>query len=197
MTAPMRFPPDWLETRTGAASDLDLAVLLVNSYDSLDDPPDRLEDLRWWKAVLADVGHASLARQLRDEDLEPLRALRAQLREVFEARSVTAAAHTLNALMVEADAVLLLVTPDPASDTTEAARLAAGVGRRGLSSLQARLPVAVAQHVARYGVSRLGTCASDPCHCAFVDRTRGATKRYCCTWCNDRAAARAYRKRHK
>jgi hypothetical protein len=31
---------DWLEQH-GPASDLDLAVLLINSLDNLEDPPDR------------------------------------------------------------------------------------------------------------------------------------------------------------
>ena len=61
--------------------------------------------------------------------------------------------------------------------------------------LRGRLLFAVARHVAEHGVARLGICASDPCRCAYVDRTRGRTRRYCCTLCNDRAAARAYRRR--
>ena len=73
-----------------------------------------------------------------------------------------------------------------------------GLGRdrpRPAGDLPARLLVAVATHVAEHGVARLGICASDPCRCAYVDRTRGRTRRYCCTLCNDRAAARAYRRR--
>ncbi|HRD60729.1 MAG TPA: CGNR zinc finger domain-containing protein, partial [Nocardioides sp.] len=69
----------------------------------------------------------------------------------------------------------------------------AGLGVGG--GLAARLLYAVAQLVAEGGVARLGICASDPCRCAYVDRTRGGTRRYCCTLCNDRAAARAYRQR--
>jgi CGNR zinc finger len=61
--------------------------------------------------------------------------------------------------------------------------------------LPGRLLFAVATHVASYGVARLGICASDPCRCAYVDQSRGGTRRYCCTLCNDRAAARAYRRR--
>jgi predicted RNA-binding Zn ribbon-like protein len=191
----MRFPSDWLDAAVqGAASDLDLTVLLINSYDTLADPADRLQDLRWWRAVLADVGHARLAAELDDTDLGPLRALREQLREVFETRDLPSAIEMLNSLLSGADVVLLLVEADDDSGT---AQLVAGVGRSGLAALQARLPAALAQHVARYGVRRLGTCASDPCHCAFVDGTRGATRRYCCTWCNDRAAARAYRQRNR
>jgi predicted RNA-binding Zn ribbon-like protein len=68
-----------------------------------------------------------------------------------------------------------------------------GTGPGG--DLPARLLAAVAEHIGRSGVARLGVCASDPCRCAFVDRTRAGTRRYCCTVCNDRAAARAYRRR--
>ena len=45
--------------------------------------------------------------------------------------------------------------------------------------------------------SHVGVCGSDPCRCVFVDRTRGGTRKYCCTYCNDRFAARAYRRRKK
>jgi predicted RNA-binding Zn ribbon-like protein len=47
------------------------------------------------------------------------------------------------------------------------------------------------------GTGRLGVCGSDPCRCVFVDRTRAGTRKYCCTYCNDRFAARAYRRRKK
>jgi hypothetical protein len=30
-----------------------------------------------------------------------------------------------------------------------------------------------------------------------VDRTRAGTRKYCCTYCNDRYAARAYRRRKR
>lgn len=191
------FPLDWLDPKAGGrATDLDLAVLLVNSYDDLADPPDRLTDLRWLRRAMSFVGHRRLAEELRDEDLDALLALRRSLRDVFEAPSVAAAADLLNPMMLAAGAVPLLVTrPESSSCEGPDAWLDAGAGRRGLVCLQARLPVALAHHVVAVGVGRLGTCASNPCHCAFVDRTRGGTRRYCCSYCNDRAAARAYRRR--
>jgi predicted RNA-binding Zn ribbon-like protein len=74
-----------------------------------------------------------------------------------------------------------------------------GLGRRsgaiGLPALAARLPAALAAHVARHGLTRLGSCAAHPCACVYVDRTRAGRRRYCCDLCNDRAAA-AYRNRH-
>jgi predicted RNA-binding Zn ribbon-like protein len=70
-------------------------------------------------------------------------------------------------------------------------------GARGLAALEARLPAALAGHLASEGTARLGTCAALPCQCSFIDRTRGRTRRFCCTACNDRAAARHYRERKR
>lgn len=161
-------------------SDLGLAVLLLNSVDLLEDPPDRMaEDLAWWRRALGRHGHAELARSQSDGDLPALKALRDTLRTVFECGDDDEARQVLNVALLHADAVVQ-VTPQ-------------GLGVSG--DLRGRLLFAVARHVAEHGVARLGTCASDPCRCAYVDQTRGRTRRYCCTLCNDRAAARAYRRR--
>jgi predicted RNA-binding Zn ribbon-like protein len=163
-----------------AASDLDLAVLLLNSVDLLEEPPDRMAtDLVWWRRVLSRNGHEELAAAQRDEDLPVLQSLRATIRTVFECREPDEARQVLNVALLYAEAVVQ-------------------VGRDGLEvggGLRGRLLFAVARHLAEHGVDRLGICASDPCRCAYVDRTRGGTRRYCCTLCNDRAAARAYRRR--
>ena len=66
-----------------------------------------------------------------------------------------------------------------------------------MAALEARLPAALASYVAEHGTARLGVCGSDPCRCVFIDRTRGSTRKYCCTYCNDRYAARAYRRRKR
>jgi predicted RNA-binding Zn ribbon-like protein len=192
-----RFPSDWLETRGACtATDLDLAVLLVNTVDLLEDPPDRLTNIEWFLSALAQVGHESIASALTPADLPPLRELRSAMRSVFEAVSAVHAAAILNARLEAARAVFLLVVEEPETPS-ERVRFDVGVARTGIEALEARLPAAVAVHIARHGVDRLGACGSDPCRCAFVDRTRAGTRRYCCSWCNDRAAARAYRKRRR
>jgi predicted RNA-binding Zn ribbon-like protein len=197
MEAAAGFPSDWLDPRTaGVASDLDLAVLLVNSYDALADPPDRLHDLGWLRLVLTQTGHPSLAAELSADDLGALHTLRAGLNAAFEASHIGSAAAVLNPMLADAEAVTqIVVRTGGAEGAIETAALETGVGRPGIDSLRARLPLAVARHVVAFGISRLGRCVADPCHCAFVDRTRAGTRRYCCGWCNDRAAARAYRKR--
>lgn len=187
------FPADWLPGVDGhLATDLDLVVLLVNSYDLLDDPPDRLHDLVWFDSALRAAGHGQLADQLHAPDVPALRALRDQLRAVFEAADVEVAASVLNPLLTSSGSVATLVP-----DADGGASLAVTPDRRGVHALQARLPAALAAHVAERGVHRLGTCAAGPCSCAFVDRTRGGTRRYCCSYCNDRAAARKYRARRR
>jgi predicted RNA-binding Zn ribbon-like protein len=190
---PSSFPLDWLPAASDHASDLDLAVLLVNSLDLIADPADRLDDLRWLRAAFMQVGHASTADELTESDLPRLRALRATLRTAFEADTTAEAAAALNPALDAARAVLQL-TPDIETDRY---RVGVAVGRMGVDSLEARLPAALAAHIAAHGPSTLGVCASDPCRCAFVDRTRATTRRYCCGYCNDRAAARAYRRRRK
>lgn len=193
MAGEARIPDGWLDRRSGdVASDLDLAVLLVNTYDALDDPPDRLQDLGWLRAVLHQVGHGAIARALRVGDLTALRDLRTGLEAVFAAPDAQSAARVLNHLLESARAVPALVAEPGHRDR---AHLEFGHGLRGIGALQTRLPAALALHIDAVGSTRLGVCAATPCHCAFVDRTRGGTRRYCCDWCNDRAAAAAYRRR--
>lgn len=186
--AGVSFPLDWLERGLERpAGDLDLAVLLVNSHDLLETPADRLGDLGWFTGALRWAGHADLADALTEADLPGLRALRAVLRSAFEARDVDEASAVLNPQLVRQRAVHLLA----------GGRYVVAPDRTGLAALAARLPAAVAEHVAEHGVGRLGICASDPCRCAFVDRSRAGTRRHCCTVCNDRHAARAYRRRRR
>ena len=187
------FPQDWLADAAKPASDVELALLLVNSMDLLEDPPDRLTDLRWLTGAFTRAGHGDLADELTPGDLPRLRVLRDALRGVFEAEELQAAVAQLNPLLEKARPIPQLVVDPEASAVT----LEMGAGLRGVAALEARLPAALATYVVEHGIARLGVCGSDPCRCVFVDRTRGTTRRYCCTYCNDRYAARAYRRRKR
>jgi predicted RNA-binding Zn ribbon-like protein len=183
---------DWLERRdAGPASDLDLVVILLNSLDLLEDPPERLTDLAWIRGVLAEVGRGDIADALSARDLPELRQLRESLRAVFRAASPEEAASMLNPMLLRAAAVPQLVA------SADGLRLQVAPGDEGLAALTARLPAALAEQVAHRGLGRLGTCAAPPCQCAFIDYTRARTRRFCCTACNDRAAARLYRQRKR
>jgi predicted RNA-binding Zn ribbon-like protein len=189
--APAGFPADWLADAAGPASDLELALLLVNSHDLLEDPADRLTDLRWLTHAFTHAGHGAVVDALSSRDLPRLRRLRDALRSVFESLDDAAAAVVLNPLLEKARAVPLIDVDEGATT------LRVGVGRHGVAALEARLPAAMAAFVAEHGVRRLGVCGSDPCRCVFVDRTRAGTRKYCCSYCNDRYAARAYRRRKR
>ena len=182
---------DWLERPGEPASDLDLVVLLLNSLDLLEDPPDRLTGLSWLREVLAAVGRDDIGGALTAGDLAGLRQLRESLRTAFQAGSPGEAASLLNPMLVQASAVPQLV---PSGDGL---RLQVAPAARGLAALSARLPAALAEYIAHRGINRLGTCAALPCQCVFLDRTRAQTRRFCCTACNDRAAALLYRRRKR
>ena len=182
---------DWLERPGEPASDLDIVVLLLNSLDLLEDPPDRLANLTWFSEVLADVGRDDIADALTAADPAGLRQLRESLRAVFQAGSPAEAASLLNPMLVRASAVPQLVA------SGAGLRLQVAPQARGRAALSARLPAALAEYIAHRGISRLGTCAALPCQCAFLDRTRARTRRFCCTACNDRAAALLYRRRKR
>ena len=186
------FPMDWLADPAAPATDVELALLLVNSHDLLEDEPDRLVDLAWLTRAFTAAGHDEIPAALSARDLPRLRRLRDSLRQVFETDDIAQVAATLNPLLAKAKAVPLLVVDDDARPG-----LLVGVGLRGVPALEARLPAALAAYVAEHGTARLGVCHSDPCRCVFVDRTRAGTRKYCCTYCNDRYAARAYRRRKR
>lgn len=177
---------------TDGGEDLDIAVELVNTYVPMSDPPDRLTTMAAFQGVLDDLGHADLARQLRAEDMDRLRRLRERLRPVFAVLTAADAAALLNPMLQEVGAPLQL-----AEGPRGAWNLRIGVGLGGIEALEARLPAALAAHVAVHGARRLGVCHAPPCLCVYVDRTRPGTRRFCCDQCNDRAAAAAYRSRRR
>jgi predicted RNA-binding Zn ribbon-like protein len=167
---------------------LALAIDFLNTYDALNDPPDGLNVTGLQRIA---TRHGTSTEDLRPADLEPLRELRELLRPVFANPHVDAKISALN-----------LVFRDLAADV----QVAHEDGRVSLRASGGRDPVgrfgivvadALAQALSTGGADRFGTCAAEPCHCVYVDRTRSGRQRYCCELCNDRMAAAAYRKRGK
>ena len=173
---------------TDGTADLDIAIELVNTEHDLARPTSIAD----FQAALGGLGQSELARQLRVEDRDRVVRLQARLRPVFAAPTAAAAAALLNPMLRDARTSPQLVEgPGGTWD------LRAGVGLRGVEALEARLPAALAEHVAAHGVDRLGVCHAPPCRFVYVDRTRPGTRRYCSDQCNDRAAAAAYRRRRR
>jgi predicted RNA-binding Zn ribbon-like protein len=169
--------------------DIDVAVALLNTVDHLEDPADRLVDIKLLRRILADADWAGLGRQLHPADLPGVRARREELRAVFTAPTAEARTVAINALLRSSGAQPQLV--EVGDDRFE---VVTG-GATPLDTLTARLASALAEAVAARGFERLGACDASPCSCVYVDRTRAGNRRYCCDICNDRAAAAAYRRR--
>jgi Putative stress-induced transcription regulator/CGNR zinc finger len=170
---------------------VDLAVALVNTWDLVADPPELLPDDATAHRFLLRHGLAEDAAALGPDAGERMRALRDRFRAVFHAPDPADAAGLLNALLQDARALPRLV-PDGSGW-----RLEAGPAEPGLDRVAARAAAGLAGFVAERGFDRLGTCAAAPCDCAFLDRSRAGSRRYCCTFCADRAAAAAYRRRRR
>lgn len=168
---------------------LPLVVDLVNTVDRLATPVDRLSTVEPVVDRLRTGGWPDLAGSLYPGDLPAVVELRERLRAVFSAESPQAAV-LLNGLLAGAGAVARLVPGGPAGVDLRAVGPPVGV-----AGLQALVADALARHVARHGVSRLGVCRGSPCECVFVDRTKAVRQRYCCGLCSDRVAAAAYRRR--
>lgn len=152
-----------------------------NTYDLLENPPDRLTI----PLVARLAAHHELADLgLTDAELEPVRAVRNDLYQVFAEED--AQYGVLNELFDQYGAQARLV-PGP--------RLAATGGADPVARLAVSAADALARAIAGGAGDRLRTCAGDPCRCVYVDRTKANRRRYCCELCNDRVASAAYRSR--
>jgi predicted RNA-binding Zn ribbon-like protein len=179
----------WREERS-VPDPLSLAVELVNTLDQLVTPPDRLTDLEVARHLVRTRGWPGLAGSLPDTALPEVVALRERLRAVFATADLAAVTDLLNALLDGAQARLV-----PAGGEEPAVELRATSAAGGVTGITVLLADALARHVARYGVVRLGVCEGAPCACVFVDRTKAVRQRYCSSLCSDRVAAAAYRRR--
>ena len=177
------------------ASDLDVVVSLLNTYDAYDARPERLGSVESLKRLFAILGWTDVATsRLTPRDVVAVKALREQIREIFAQAAegnAAAAATACNKLLARVRPVLALHP----SDDRSALGVADG-GSDAVRRLEDRASVAVAVGLATPGI-RLGLCDAHPCRCAYVDRSRAATRRFCCGLCADRFAAAAYRRRRR
>jgi predicted RNA-binding Zn ribbon-like protein len=169
-----------------------LAVDLVNTWDELEEEPDLIEgvrDVRYW---LDWHGLSEAAKRVKQRDVERARELRSRFDRVFDAESESEAAELLNALARE------YATPPQLERAGRTWRLRAWPDEReGLAAAAAYGTAGLLEAMRDLGWRRFGRCAGSPCRCAFVDRSRNRSRRYCCTLCADRVAQANYRERQK
>ena len=127
-----------------------------------------------------------------DADLDPLRALRAPLRAIFEADGAGDAASRINELLARSGAAPQMTDHDGhwhlhfAADDSPLADRVAAVAAMGLASV-----------MVRWGWERFGVCNADDCADVFVDTSRNRSRRYCDPSCSTRVNVAAFRARHK
>jgi predicted RNA-binding Zn ribbon-like protein len=176
------------------ASDLDVVVALLNTYDAYDAAPERLTSVESLKGLFGRLGWTDVATsRLAQRDVVAVKKLREQVRAIFAEAAdgdAAAAAVLCNALLARVRPVLALQVGGDARSALGVADSGADAVRR----LEERVSVSVAVGLASPGI-RLGLCDAHPCRCAYVDRSRAGSRRFCCELCADRFAAAAYRRR--
>jgi predicted RNA-binding Zn ribbon-like protein len=176
------------------ASDLDVVVTLLNTYDAYDAAPERLTSVESLKRLFVKLGWTDVAiSRLAQRDVVAVKKLREQVRAIFAEAAdgdAAAAASLCNALLARVRPVLALQVGGDARSALGVADAGSDAVRR----LEERVAVAVAVGLASPGI-RLGLCDAHPCRCAYVDRSRAGSRRFCCELGADRFAAAAYRRR--
>ena len=179
-------------TQEGRGTGLALAVDLVNTWDELEDEPELIEDVEDVRYWLTWHGLHRAAKGTRAQDVERVRALRTRLARVFDAKDEAAAVRLLNELSSEH------ATPPQLERGDGGWRVRSWPDEReGLRFVAAFATAGLLEGLGALGWERFGRCAASPCRCAFVDRSRNRTRRYCSTLCADRVAQADYRARKR
>jgi predicted RNA-binding Zn ribbon-like protein len=170
---------------------MQLAEDFINTYDTFLDEPEHL-------LIPADLdrflqAHAIWTGILSDEmDLMRARAIRAHLREAWNADTPAEVMRILNPLLVllstqaelnyeESNTVVVEIHPQPAASLLEQLTVQAALG--------------IAAAIERHGLDRLRACASEPCRDVYIDTSRNGSRRFCSDRCANRYNVAQYRGR--
>lgn len=171
----------------------ELAVQLVNTADRHRPEHERLGDLEALREFLRNRPH--LRPRVTRQDLDGMRALRAELREVFESAAREDggdAIERLNALLVQHP-----VHPQISGHEGQPWHLHLTESGSVTDQYAAQAAMGLAILVTTLGVDRLGICQSAPCREVFLDTSTNRSRRYCSERCASRANVAAYRARQR
>jgi predicted RNA-binding Zn ribbon-like protein len=161
----------------------ELAVRLVNTAYPAPGDPDPLGATSDFRALVSD--RPKLAAAATAFDLEALRALRAELGEVFTAAATgrdAAAMGQLNALLARSPVQPELVTHDDQPWHVHLAEHGSAADRYTAGAV-----VGLTLTVSQYGLARLGICSIASCQRVFIDASSNRSRRYCPEHCATRA----------
>jgi predicted RNA-binding Zn ribbon-like protein len=165
------------QVRTGVnlTSYAELAVRLVNTACQPVGDPDPLGTIGDFRALVSD--RPQLAAAASASDLEALRALRAELAQVFTDAATgrdAAAMARLNALLARSPVMPEIVTHDDQPWHVHLAPHGSAADQFAAAAV-AGLTLTVSQH----GLTRLGICSIASCHRVFIDASSNRSRRYC------------------
>jgi predicted RNA-binding Zn ribbon-like protein len=166
---------------------LQLAVDLVNSLDVMD----KTETL-----AVADVSdwlrraEVEPVPEVTEADLGSVRALRSQIRSVFESASPAEAADRVNRILGHAQPIPFIGVHDHGPHMHVAPRKNAPAEWLG-----AVIGMELADLVCRYGTDRFGVCSADDCRDVFIDVSRNHSRKHCSERCTNREGVRSFRRR--
>jgi len=177
----------WFEPDDG----LSFALRLVNSWDELEEDPELLRDPEIVERFLRRHGLEAAASLVDQRELRALRALRARLREAWDAPEERAV-ELLNELRASVRVAPQLVRAGSRwtyrwdRPGLRASAFAPGLAASGLLD-----------EIRDHGTRRLGVCSAAPCRCVFVDRSKSASRRYCSDQCANRRNQQVHRARRR
>jgi predicted RNA-binding Zn ribbon-like protein len=165
------------------------AAALVNTRPRPTDPPEKLESVADLERLLAECPEPHAPPT--EADLEPIRAVRAELTDLFAAETIDGLAAAANPLLARG-ATGWAMTPRPRGGW----ELGPGVPPDLAAWFGARAARGLAELAIAYGIERLHLCAADDCLCAVVDVSRNGGRRYCSRRCANRTNVRRHRLTH-
>ena len=167
-----------------------IAENLVNSLDYSIDVPEHLATPADLAAFLGAHG-IEWPRRVSTADLESVRALRAEVRELFAAETATQATQRLNELLADARVHMRVVRErgSPRLDWSLDTSVPLAQTLRGA------VAVSAAHLATEFGFERLRVCGADPCADVFLDVSKRGEQRFCGPRCATRVRVAAHRAR--
>ena len=168
------------------------AVDLLNTWDELEPPPERLPDLRTLRRFLRRRGHDREAKRATERDLRGVRAVRESVRAAFVAGDESGTVDELNRVLRRSRA-------QPQFRRVGTDWQVEWIGEV-VDVVASRAAMSLLEAIRDDGWDRFGTCAGAPCCCVFVDRSKNRSRRFCSDLCADRVAqalARARRRQRR
>jgi len=167
-----------------------MAENLVNSLDHSIDVPEHLATPADLAEFLGEHG-IEWPRRVTGADLEAVRGLRTEVRELFAAETAAQATQRLNQLLADAR-VHMRVVRERGSTRLEWS-LDASVPLA--QTLRGAVAVSAAHLATEFGFERLRVCGADPCADVFLDVSKRGEQRFCGPRCATRVRVAAHRAR--